>query len=256
MGLIEHKKGIKFSRVGPPQPKEIVGAATEDAVRQLDHVHQASVDAFMERARELIEDRGAEVALAASLAALTGHTRELRGRSVLSSIEGCTALIIESERIMESGSKGWYLLRQMLPWEVAEQCKGCVRCKSEHQCIFDVPDNLVQTVVAAKLWNGIKITVAEELPELEQKETNIADASQRLRENKQRMWEKRTGKSSGKGKDDGSKGGKGKDFSKGGCGRGFGGEKGKGSGKGFGGGRGSSDSGRGDGGGRGRGYGS
>jgi hypothetical protein len=69
----------------------IVRAAVADAVKQLDHVHQDSIDAFTEGARELIAERDAEVALAASLAALTGHTRRLRGRSLLSAWEGCTA---------------------------------------------------------------------------------------------------------------------------------------------------------------------
>merc|ERR1719401_2003406 len=116
--LLEHKKGIRMQRVGPPQPTEVVRAATADAVKQLDHVHQDSVDAFTERARELIAERGAEVILAASLAALTGHSRRLRGRSLLSAFEGSTAMIFESEKPIESSSKGWYLLRQMLPEDV------------------------------------------------------------------------------------------------------------------------------------------
>ena len=148
--LIEHKKGIKMQRVGPPQAKDVVAAAADDAVRQIDTVHQESVEAFTVKAKELIEERGAEVALAASMAALTGHFRELKGRSLLSAYEGYTALILESERPIESDSKGWYLLRQMLSWEVTEQCRGCKRCMDEHKCIFDAPDHMVKKILQAR----------------------------------------------------------------------------------------------------------
>jgi len=255
--LIEHKKGIKMQRVGPPQPSDVVAAAAEDAVRQLDHVHQASVDAFMEKAKELIEERGAAVALAASMAALTGHTRELRGRSLLSAYEGQTALILESERVIETDSKGWYLLRQMLPWEVVESCRGCKRCKDDKKCIFDAPDNVVKKILEATLWRGMTITVAKELPELQEKETDLAEASQKLKDSKAWIWEKRKGGKGdkGKGKDSSSDGkgkskGKSKDKS---SSKGEG--KGKGKGEGRGGGRGGGSGGsEGRGSGRGRGF--
>ncbi|CAK9111982.1 unnamed protein product [Durusdinium trenchii] len=228
--LIEHKKGIKMRRVGPPQPKDVVGAAADDAVRQLDTVHEASVEAFTAKAKEVIEERGAEAALAAAMAALTGHFRELKGRSMLSAWEGCTALILESERAIETSSKGWYLLRQMLPWEIVEECRGCKRCKDEHRCIFDAPDHLVKKILEVELWRGNKISVAEELPELEEEETDIHEASQRLKETKQRMYERRKGGGKGeKGKGEregkGRKGGKGK-----GEGRGKGSSRGRGRG--------------------------
>lgn len=149
--LIEHKKGIKMQRVGPPQAQDVVGAAAEDAVRQMDTVHEESVEAFSKKAKELIEERGAEVALAACMAALTGHFRELKGRSLLSAYEGSTALILESQRAIESDSKGWYLLRQMLPREIVDQLRGCKRCKDEYRCIFDAPDELVNKILKALL---------------------------------------------------------------------------------------------------------
>jgi len=226
--LIEHKKGIKMQRVGPPQAKDVVAAAADDAVRQIDTVHQESVEAFTVKAKELIEERGAEVALAASMAALTGHFRELKGRSLLSAYEGYTALILESERPIESDSKGWYLLRQMLSWEVTEHCRGCKRCMDEHKCIFDAPDHMVKKILQAELWKGNSIVVAQELPELLEPETDLYEASQRLKETKQRFWEKRKG--GGRGGEKGGKG-KGKDGGKGGKGKGDGRGRGRGRGR-------------------------
>lgn len=57
----------------------------------------------------------------------------------------------------------------------------------------------------AELWKGNSIVVAQELPELLEPETDLYEASQRLKETKQRFWEKRKGGGRG-----GEKGGKGK----------------------------------------------
>lgn len=188
--LLEHKKGIKMQRIGPPQPADVVRAAAADAAKQLDHVHQDSIDAFVERARELIVERGAEVALAATLAALTGHTRRLRGRSLLSAFEGYTACMLESERDIEQASKGWYLLRQMVPEDIVRNCKGLVCCKGNKKCIFDVPDDMVPRLLKAKLWRGVTISVAKEFPELEERSCNLNEAAAQLRDRNQYRWQK------------------------------------------------------------------
>lgn len=60
-----------------------------------------------------------------------------------------------------------------------------------------------------ELWRGNKISVAEELPELEEEETDIHEASQRLKETKQRMYERRKGGGKGE-KGKGEREGKGR----------------------------------------------
>jgi len=188
--LLEHKRGIKMQRVGPPQPADIVRAAVADAVKRLDHVHQDSVDAFSSKARELVAERGAEVALAAALAALTGHERRLRGRSLLSAFEGFTAMLLESDRDIEKDSKGWYLLRQMLPEDIVRSCKGLVMCKGGRSCVFDVPDDMAPRVLQAKLWHSVRISVPVELPELQGRHWDLCSAAQQLSQNKQERWKR------------------------------------------------------------------
>lgn len=64
-----------------------------------------------------------------------------------------------------------------------------------------------------ELWKGNSITIAKELPELLEAETDIYEASQKLKETKQRFWERKKGggkgEKGGKGKSEGK--GKGKD---------------------------------------------
>jgi len=185
--LLEHKKGIKLQRISPPQPVDVVAAAAGDAVKQLDHVHQDSVDAFADKARELIADRGADVALAAALAALTGHSRRLKGRSLLSAFEGYTAMRLDSEREFESESKGWWMLRNTLSQEIMGQIKGMSLCEGRRACIFDVPDDLVTIVLRAPWWKSLTVSVAKELPDLIKKHCDLDAAKSWIQQRWQRI---------------------------------------------------------------------
>uniref|UniRef100_A0A671KSB1 RNA helicase n=1 Tax=Sinocyclocheilus anshuiensis TaxID=1608454 RepID=A0A671KSB1_9TELE len=82
--FVEQKAGITFKRVGVPTANDIIQSSSKDAVRFLDSVPAVAVGYFREAARELIEQRGAEEALAAALAHISGAT-SLEQRSLISS---------------------------------------------------------------------------------------------------------------------------------------------------------------------------
>merc|ERR1719409_258619 len=96
MRMIMHRTRAKFERVGPPQLAQIVEHAARDAVKTIDLIHQDNIEAFQSFAQELIAERGAEVALAAALAAMAGHERRLARRSLLTSEEGRVCLQVRS----------------------------------------------------------------------------------------------------------------------------------------------------------------
>uniref|UniRef100_A0A8C2AEX9 RNA helicase n=1 Tax=Cyprinus carpio TaxID=7962 RepID=A0A8C2AEX9_CYPCA len=81
---VEQKAGITFKRVGVPTANDIIQSSSKDAMRFLDSVPAVAVGYFREAARELIEQRGAEEALAAALAHISGAT-SLEQRSLISS---------------------------------------------------------------------------------------------------------------------------------------------------------------------------
>uniref|UniRef100_A0A673JB09 RNA helicase n=1 Tax=Sinocyclocheilus rhinocerous TaxID=307959 RepID=A0A673JB09_9TELE len=85
--FVEQKAGITFKRVGVPTANDIIQSSSKDAVRFLDSVPAVAVGYFREAARELIEQRGAEEALAAALAHISGAT-SLEQRSLISSDAG------------------------------------------------------------------------------------------------------------------------------------------------------------------------
>merc|ERR1712002_1097495 len=81
---VERKAGVKFSRIGAPQQSDLIRSSAEDAVRAIDEVNEGVIDYFVPCAKELIESRGAENALAAALAFISGTT-EIISRSMLTS---------------------------------------------------------------------------------------------------------------------------------------------------------------------------
>merc|ERR1719171_1682917 len=102
-------------------------------------------------------------------------------------------MLLESERELESTGKAWYLMRQMVPWEISEAAKGMTLAKGRHAAIFDCPQDHVEKVLAAEAWKGIKFSVAKELPELEPhpgQGNSISDDLEAQRAAKQKRWDK------------------------------------------------------------------
>merc|ERR1712096_131439 len=92
---------------------------------------------------------------------------------------------------IENNSKGWYLLRQMLPDNLAQHCKGLVICKTGKACIFDVPDDYVPRAKEARLWKGMTLSVPKILPEVQERDCDLGAASQQLKERRQQFWDRR-----------------------------------------------------------------
>ncbi|KAA8595530.1 hypothetical protein FQN60_010821 [Etheostoma spectabile] len=131
---VENKAGITFRRVGVPTTNDIIKSSSKDAVRFLDSVPAAAIGYFRASAEKLIEERGAVDALAAALAHISGAT-SLEQRSLLNSDVGYTTV----------------------------QMGVC----------FDVPADKVKEIQDS--WKDSRrwqLTVATELPELEEKQFN------------------------------------------------------------------------------------
>lgn len=189
--LLQNQKGIPIKRRGPAQPSEIVDQAARDAVRKIDYIHQDNVDAFAKVAEELLTERGSPTfLLAAALAAMAGYTQRIKVRSLLSSFEGAVAMLLESDREIESPSKAWYLLRQNLPSETAQSMKGVSVCKGRYSAVFDCPQDLVDQVLGATVWKGVKFSECKELPELEGKGSTMADDLNRHKDAQKNRWDR------------------------------------------------------------------
>ena len=73
INLIENKAGIKFKRIGAPQPEDIIKASGKGVIEGFDQVNEEVLPHFYEAAQELIEKKGAVKAVQLALAYISGR---------------------------------------------------------------------------------------------------------------------------------------------------------------------------------------
>uniref|UniRef100_A0A672R8D7 RNA helicase n=1 Tax=Sinocyclocheilus grahami TaxID=75366 RepID=A0A672R8D7_SINGR len=141
--FVEQKAGITFKRVGVPTANDIIQSSSKDAVRFLDSVPAVAVGYFREAARELIEQRGAEEALAAALAHISGAT-SLEQRSLISSDAGFSTMILNCSQEMHNIGFAWRGLKEQLGEGIDEHIKRMTFLKGRTGVCFDVPASKVK----------------------------------------------------------------------------------------------------------------
>lgn len=165
--MVERKAGIKFKRIGAPQPEDIIKSSAEDAKRFLAQVPADALTYFREAAEALIEERGAVDAVAAALAHISGTT-EIKSRSLLSSQEGYTTYVLKQDRMeLRSTAYMWRVIENYLPAKVKSEVKGMTMFEDRYGVVFDVPSSLDSEIEES--WSnptGMTLEKAKELPEL------------------------------------------------------------------------------------------
>eukprot|EP01147_Barroeca_monosierra_P003166 gene3166-5909_t len=166
---VERRAGIRFRRIGPPQPADIIKASARDATRFLDEIPPDVLQHFHDAAKTLIEEKGSAVdALAAALAHISGST-SIKGRSLLSSMEGFTAFHLSVQNEIRAKSFVYSMMERYVSHDVREAIRG-LRLQKDHKgAVFDLPTEMVSTV--KEFWSDtstIQLRVADILPELEQ----------------------------------------------------------------------------------------
>jgi ATP-dependent RNA helicase DDX21 len=168
---IEREVGNTFEWRGAPQPHEIIAASGRQAAEQLDTVDGQAVEVFIETARSLIETMGAEKALAAALACMTGHTQALRQRSLLSNTDGYVTIMFHANREIPTHSYVFGALRRNLPEEVVESIRGMAITADGLGAVFDTPvENLEQIKDAIKRAPFQYLSIPDAVPELKDRE--------------------------------------------------------------------------------------
>ncbi|XP_056235819.1 nucleolar RNA helicase 2 isoform X2 [Seriola aureovittata] len=169
---VENKAGITFRRVGVPTANDIIKSSSKDAVRFLDSVPVTAVGYFRASAEKLIEERGAVDALAAALAHISGAT-SLEQRSLLNSDAGCTTMQLVCSQEMHNLGYAWRTIKEQLGEQIENHIQRMTFIKGKTGVCFDVPVDKVKEMQEnwkdGRRW---QLTVATELPELEEKQFN------------------------------------------------------------------------------------
>uniref|UniRef100_A0A669E9Z2 RNA helicase n=1 Tax=Oreochromis niloticus TaxID=8128 RepID=A0A669E9Z2_ORENI len=162
---VENKAGITFRRVGVPTANDIIKSSSKDAVRFLDSVPVAAIGYFRASAEKLIEERGAVDALAAALAHISGAT-SLEQRSLLNSDAGFSTMQLVCSQEMHNLGYAWRTIKEQLGEQIENHIHRMTFLKGRTGVCFDVPADK-ETWQDGRRW---QLTVATELPELEEKQ--------------------------------------------------------------------------------------
>merc|ERR1711962_901899 len=125
--------------------------------------NEGVIDYFIPSAKELIESRGAENALAAALAFISGTT-EITSRSMLTSQTGYVTYICKQNWELRSTGLIWQTLKRHLEETVTASFRGMRMCKDKKSCVFDVPLDKIKKI--EEQWKGDKHATLEKLTEL------------------------------------------------------------------------------------------
>uniref|UniRef100_A0A667XRJ9 RNA helicase n=1 Tax=Myripristis murdjan TaxID=586833 RepID=A0A667XRJ9_9TELE len=142
----------------------------KDAVRFLDSVPVTAIGYFRASAEKLIEERGAVDALAAALAHISGAT-SLEQRSLLNSDAGYTTLQLVCSQEMHNLGYAWRTIKDQLGEDMENHIHRMTFLKGKTGVCFDVPADKVKHI--QETWKDGRrwqLTVATELPELEEKQ--------------------------------------------------------------------------------------
>ncbi|CAK8673537.1 nucleolar RNA helicase 2-like [Clavelina lepadiformis] len=167
---VERTAGIKFKRVGPPQPQDIVKASINDAVKALDNVDKGTIKDFMEHAKTVAEkyDGGAVEALAAALLHMSGASK-LQSRSLLNSQEKHTTWHFESDFDIRHAGFVFSSLEKYISRNIRDLCQGLRLTADGKGAVFDLPDHCKEEIESN--WvdsESISLKRAETLPELQE----------------------------------------------------------------------------------------
>ncbi|XP_014770272.1 nucleolar RNA helicase 2 isoform X1 [Octopus bimaculoides] len=162
---VERRAGVSFKRIGPPTTVDIIKTYAKDAARSLDNVPDETLDYFRDSANILIEERGAENALAAALAVISKSTKII-SRSLLSAKEGYVSFVLRTNT--EIRSPGYLLnaLERQVP-EMSYKVGEIRLTKDKKGGVLDVPADMVRLLEMK--WLNSKhesLEKATELPEL------------------------------------------------------------------------------------------
>lgn len=135
---VERRAGIKFERIGAPQPAELAASSAKDAVRFLDGVPDEVLPYFVAAAKEIIEEKGDAVnALAAALAHISGTTN-MTSRSLLSSLDNYTTVHIETTHEIRAKGFVWGIINRQLGEAVGQEIKGLRLQLDKQGAVFDM----------------------------------------------------------------------------------------------------------------------
>lgn len=170
---IESIAGITFTKIGAPQPEDIIRASSKFILEGLKKVGDDALPLFEETADLLIKEFGEKKALLLTLAYISGNLNKIKKRSLLSGTEGYVTYQLDTSSDFRSVSYVWGILRRLMDPEDVEQIRQ-MRCYKNYKgAAFDIPEKVIPRFEAAyekekerARYMSYTIKRAQELPDL------------------------------------------------------------------------------------------
>ena len=145
LNRIENVAGIKFTKIGAPQPDDIIKASSKFILEGLKKVECDVLPLFEETAELLTKEFGEKKALLLTLAYISGNLNKIKKRSLLSGTEGFVTYQLETNNVFYALSYIWGILKRFLSTEDTNQIRQ-MRCYKNYKgAAFDVPEKLIPT---------------------------------------------------------------------------------------------------------------
>ncbi|KAG0598099.1 hypothetical protein M758_12G046000 [Ceratodon purpureus] len=167
---IERKAGFKFERIAAPQPVDIAKASGNTATDGILAVADNVVPLFRQAAMDLVESSGlpAVDVLAKAIAKISGQT-ELKRRSLLTSHDDATTLMLKANTSMYSPTYAFNCLRKYLAEEFVNEVRRMNLTVDGTGAVFDVPSRSVEEFTAEQEGENFTVEILDALPELQVK---------------------------------------------------------------------------------------
>ncbi len=172
---IEKLAGISFTKVGAPQPEDIIRASSKFIVEGLKKVSDDALPLFDDTANMLIKEFGEKKSLLLTLAYISGNLNKIKKRSMLAGTEGYVTYQLETDQEFRTMSFVWTILRNLLSSQDVEQIRQ-MRCyRNSKGAAFDIPEALQPKFESAyeeekkkQKFMTYAIKKAKELPDLKE----------------------------------------------------------------------------------------
>ena len=138
---IEDLAGIRFNRVGVPQPEEVIKCTSRGVIKELMDVNEDILDLFDELAKDLIYhyEGNAEKALQVALAYCTGHHKEkLVTKSMITGQDKMTTVEMVASRGNLYQRDAQAILRKFWDPRTADNAKNMKESKDGTTVVFDL----------------------------------------------------------------------------------------------------------------------
>jgi len=138
---IERQAGIKLTRIGIPQPEDVIRASSKEILKNLEQVNHTVLPLFAETATKLIEQQAdPHKALCMALAYISGHYKQaLTTRSLITGQENQLTIKMTNTQGQTLNTTACYsILRKYWEPRVAEQVRQMRGIQGGMGTVFDV----------------------------------------------------------------------------------------------------------------------